>query len=162
MSFKDSYLGKLRQKIGHAPVLIPGARLVVLNNNHEILFIKRTDFNTWGLIGGSSEYGENIVTTATREAKEEAGIDVTNLKLWGTSTDLSDEYIKYPNGDEIHAYSIMFYTYEWFGELQADQIESSAVKFFSMDELPEVMHPNTLKAVQKFIQFFKTKEISIS
>jgi lysyl-tRNA synthetase class I len=56
----------------------------------------------------------------------------------------------------------MFYTYEWFGELQADQIESSAVKFFSMDELPEVMHPNTLKAVQKFIQFFKTKEISIS
>jgi 8-oxo-dGTP pyrophosphatase MutT (NUDIX family) len=162
MSFKDSYLGKLRQIIGSAPVLIPGARLIVLNQNHELLFIKRTDFKTWGFIGGSSEFGENIITTATREAKEEAGIDVVNLKLWGVSTSLEDEHVKYPNGDEIHAHSMMFYTYDWNGEICADQVESSEVKFFSMDALPNEMHPNTKKALNKFLEFYKTKELSIT
>ncbi len=35
----------------------------------------------WGWIGGKLEFGETLQECAKREAREEAGVDVTNLRL---------------------------------------------------------------------------------
>ncbi len=59
-------------------------------NSGKILLQKRTGAHgagTWSLPGGHLEFNESIEQCAKREAKEEFGIDVTNVKVLGITED---------------------------------------------------------------------------
>ena len=45
----------------------------------------------WGWIGGKLEFGETLQECARREAREEAGVEVTNLRLLCISTLLVED-----------------------------------------------------------------------
>ena len=75
------YIKSIRSKIGHQPLILVGATILVYNKQGKILFQHRTDSKDWGLPGGAMELGESIKQTANRELYEETGLKAKNLEL---------------------------------------------------------------------------------
>ncbi len=61
--------------------IVPSANVIVVNNQGEILLIRRTDNGNWAVPGGGMDPGESITDTAVRETLEETGItcEITGL-----------------------------------------------------------------------------------
>ena len=60
---------------------------VIYNNERKVLIIRRAKANDvlpeyWDIPGGTLEDGENLAAGAIREAKEETGLDIKNLRLF--------------------------------------------------------------------------------
>src|SRR5215208_6170287 len=70
------YILQLRQYIGHRPVLMVGAAILVLDKQDRLLMLRRSDSGLWGIPGGATEPGEVVEEAARRETFEE-----TNLKI---------------------------------------------------------------------------------
>jgi len=64
------YILQLRQYVGHRPILLVGAAVLVLDKQDRLLMMKRSDIGCWGLPGGSMESGELVEVAARREAFE--------------------------------------------------------------------------------------------
>mgnify|MGYP003700552935 CR=1 FL=1 len=135
-SFASSYLGQLRKIIGSRPVAMPSVCVIVENTASQVLLIRRADTGAWGWPAGSCEIWDSIETTARKELEEEAGIVADRLVPIGFSSDPDFERIEYPNGDIIHAYSMVFHVTAWSGNPRPDGDESVDVRFFAQDALP--------------------------
>lgn len=154
MKFSESYLGRLRRNVGHDLIQVPGGRIVLEDAAGCVLLQQRSDFGIWGLPAGSPEVGETISESMKREVLEETGLQVLELGCFGYSSNPAYETITYPNGDVIHAYSLLFFSRRWQGQLMQCNEESLALAFFSLDELPEMIsnHRRTLKMYIKYKQ----------
>ena len=131
------YIMDLRKYVGHEPLIGLGATTLVFNDKNEILLNLRSDTNTWGIPGGSMELHETIEETAVRELKEEAGICADKLEL--VSVLSGDEYyFEYPNGDKMCTVIVLFKVLNYTGEIKVSDNESKQLKFFSLDELPNM------------------------
>jgi len=51
------YIHQLRQHIGHRPILLVGAAILVVDEQECILLLKRSDSGCWGPPGGAAESG---------------------------------------------------------------------------------------------------------
>jgi len=100
--FESSYLGKLRKIVGDRLLLMPGARIIIIDREQQILLQKRSDFGVWGLPGGNSEEGENILSTIKREVKEETGLLILEAHAFGYGSNPDTETFTFPNGDRTH------------------------------------------------------------
>ena len=80
------------------PFKIPRSTLVVIHTaNQEVLLIERADRpGYWQSVTGSQEAGESLAQTATREVKEETGIDATLSGLTLTDWQQKNVYEIYP------------------------------------------------------------------
>ena len=132
-----NYIKNLRKYVGHEPLIGLGATTLVFNDNNELLLNLRTDTNTWGIPGGSMELFETIEETAIRELKEETGINAENLKLVDVLSG-KDCYFEYPNGDKMCTVIVLFKVLNYKGKIQISDNESKQLKFFSLDNLPEM------------------------
>ena len=84
-----------------------GATLLILNQHDQLLMLRRNDNGCWGVPGGAMEPGESLVDTARREAKEEIGIEIENLDLFGIYSG-AELYYCNPNGDEVYNVSVVY------------------------------------------------------
>ena len=62
------------------------AKVVIIDNNERVLFLKRSDYvdkfaGEWDLPGGHIQVGEELIAGLKREVKEETGLDVDNCKF---------------------------------------------------------------------------------
>jgi 8-oxo-dGTP pyrophosphatase MutT (NUDIX family) len=73
------YILQLRQYIGHRPILMVGAAVLVLDEEDRLLMMKRSDIGCWGIPGGSMEPGEIAEEAAKREAFEETNLEVKEM-----------------------------------------------------------------------------------
>ena len=89
----------------------------------------------WGFPGGAIEIGETPEQAAIRELKEETGLDAEVQSLLGVYTD-SD--MRYPNGDQAHSICIVYCLKAIAGSLRCDQDETIDLKYFALDELPDM------------------------
>lgn len=136
MSEKMDYVKYLRNKIGHDVINLTGVNVLIINENNQVLLQKRGTYPfKWGLIGGITELGESLEETAIREAKEETGLDIKDLRLLGTTSG-ENCYIHFPNEDKAYFISIGYITKSFSGELKIDNIETRELKFFSYEDLP--------------------------
>ena len=76
------YVKELRKLVGNRPLILPGAVVIILNEQNEMLLQHRSD-GGWGLPGGIMELGESMEETARREVQEETGLVVGELELMG-------------------------------------------------------------------------------
>lgn len=141
-----SYLLALRQLIGSRKVIHPAARIVIENERGEILLLRRTDNNRWGLIAGGFEEGESISECIVREVAEESGLKVNSVNAIGLSTRPEAESVRYPNGDEVQYFTVVFHSKDWSGELLDRSEEAKELRFFGLAELPD-LPPNEAPSI---------------
>ncbi|MCE4980652.1 MULTISPECIES: NUDIX hydrolase [Mammaliicoccus] len=134
------YISSLRDKVGHAPVILVGALVLIFNKDKQLLLQLRSDNESWGLPGGTMELGESFEEAATREVYEETNLEIQNLKFI-TNFSGKDYHMVYPNGDEAYTVTALFESEEYEGELSADIKETQNLKFFDLDKLPQNISP---------------------
>ncbi|WP_421365826.1 NUDIX domain-containing protein [Agrobacterium tumefaciens] len=155
MSFSESYLGKLRAKVGSGTILVPGARVIVRRDDGHLLMQHRSDFDVWGIPGGNAEEGEDLQSIAIRETLEETGIRIWNLLPFGFGSDPTFETVTFPNGDVCQFFAMMFYTSNYDGTPIVADDESKAVEWINPNTLP-VMLPNMRRSIEAFQRFERT------
>ena len=134
--YKGNYIREMRKQVGHAPLCCTAVGVIIENEKDEILLQQRKDNRRWGLIGGGMEIGEKYIETIVREAYEEAGIIVKDLRLFGIYSG-EDRVIEYPNDDICCVMSIIFITSNYEGSILHNTDEAIKHEFFAKDHLPE-------------------------
>ena len=95
-----NYVRELRGLVGHRPLIVPGAAILIFDYQNRLLFQHRKDNQQWGLIGGSMEIGESLAQTARREALEETGLNLDELN-WFDLFSGQELIYQYPHGDIV-------------------------------------------------------------
>ncbi|MCI0399500.1 MAG: NUDIX domain-containing protein [Chloroflexi bacterium] len=160
MNFSESYLGRLRQKVGRDLIQVPGGRIILEDAAGRILLQRRPDFDRWGLPAGSPEEGETAAESIRREVLEETGLVLTHLECFGFSSNPAYERVTYPNGDQVHCYSLLFFSNRWEGTLSAANEESLELAFFAPAALPDLL-PNMRRAIEMFWQYKETGQFQL-
>lgn len=129
------YILELRKYVGNRPLFSVGATVVLFNDHNQVLMQLRTDSNTWGFPGGSSELGDSLLETAQRELLEETGLSAQRYKLH-TILSGKEYFYTYPNGDQIYNVAAIYLARGVSGTLMPDE-ESLRLEWFAVDTLPE-------------------------
>ncbi len=142
------YIDDLRKHIGHAPLFLVGAGIVLLNQQDQVLLQLRSDTKNWGTPGGALELGESFEQGARRELMEETGLEAGLLTLVDIYS--GEEFHGfYPNGDEVYLISMMFAARYAGGKIQVTDHEGTDLKFFPLDQLPPLHGLHNQMAIQK-------------
>lgn len=143
-----SYIGDMRKFVGHAPIMAVAATGILYNKEKGLLLEKRTDTGEWCTPGGAIELGESLEDALKREIKEETNLEIANPKLFDINV---NAHMVYPNKDEVYYTDFVYEINEFYGELKPDG-ESTELKFFDLNSLPENIMPIQISYIEKFIK----------
>jgi len=156
MSFRDSYLYPIRQKVGTDLLLLPGASCLFVNEAGEVLLERRSDFKIWGIPAGSPEPGEDIATSVCREMLEETGVSPARVIPYGFGSDPKTKTIVYPNGHRCQYFVMMFHA-DWpAGAVPVTSEESLEFGWFKPDALPADVMPSVPASIAAYLRFRET------
>ena len=144
------YIREIRSRIGHFPLILTGATVLIINNNKELLMLLRSDNGCWGLPGGMLEPGERLEDTAIRETLEETGLLLSHITLFGVFSG-PELYYQYPNGDEVYNVSAVYTSISMDTEVKLDLSEHSDRKYFPFDRLPKKISPPVKIIIERYI-----------
>lgn len=148
MTVKD-YVRELRQLVGHRPIIMVGAAVIILDETDRLLLMKRSDNGCWGLPGGALEPGELLEDAARRETQEEAGCTVGDMSLFGVFSG-PELFYEYPNGDQVYNVNAIYVTHDIGGELRLND-EHVEMGFFDRRSLPEPISPPIRPVLDRFL-----------
>lgn len=150
-----TYVLDVRKAVGDdRPLLLAGAGLIVLDREGRVLLQRRTDDDTWSLVGGYLEIGELPEDAARREAKEEVGLDLGELELFGVFAG-PDIYHDYDQG-RVYGVTIIYVARDVAGEPEADHDEVKATRYFALDALPDRLESTTRPVLARFTASART------
>jgi ADP-ribose pyrophosphatase YjhB (NUDIX family) len=129
-----NHIEELRTLIGHRPILMVGAGILIQDADQRLLLLKRSDNHLWGLPGGAVEPGENVEAAARRETLEETGLEVQGLDLFGVFSG-PELFYQYPNGDQVYNVSIIYQARGLAGDIRLNQ-EHTTWQYFADEEIP--------------------------
>ena len=135
-----NYVRELRTLVGHRPLIIPSAAVLILNDENCLLMQHRQDNQLWGLIGGSMEIGESLEETAKREVREETNLELDELN-WFNLFSGKELIYTYPHGDVIANVVAVYISRKFRGILKVNKLEGDELRFFETDKLPEDISP---------------------
>jgi mutator protein MutT len=147
------YITNLRKKVGHDPLILPGGTLLALNRSNELLMMKRTDNQYWGVPGGTMEPGESPEQTVIRETEEEIGVHLHNPELFGVYGGEGFFYV-YPSGDQVFNLSVVYLCRDFSGDIKLDEGEHSEFRFFPLNNLPENISPPIMPILLDLVKQF--------
>ena len=107
----------------------------------EILLMKRSDNEHWGLPGGYVEPGESVVVATEREVREETGFEIEVGRLVGIYSDPKTQVIEYADRRRVQAINLCF---EAVAGNQGEPMtpeETLEMGFFPPSELPRPFVP---------------------
>jgi 8-oxo-dGTP pyrophosphatase MutT (NUDIX family) len=144
------YIQSLRQHIGHAPILMVGAAILIVDEQNRLLLLKRSDSGCWGPPGGGTELGEVVEEAARRETREETGLQVGEMSLFGIFSGPA-LYYKYPNGDEVYNVTIVYLSDDITGDLRLNG-EHTEWRWFAPGDIPKNISPPIKPVIERFIK----------
>jgi ADP-ribose pyrophosphatase YjhB (NUDIX family) len=145
-----SYIQELRALVGHRPLILVGAVVMIFDEHQRLLLQHRNEDNLWDLPGGFMEVGETTEETARREIQEETGLEIGKMTLFKVCSG-KDFIYECPNGDQVVSVALVYMTNDVRGKLRADGSEGSEVSFFPIDRLPDEMLPQVRQIIQDFL-----------
>jgi len=99
---------------------------------------------TWTMPGGKLEWGESFEDGATREVKEETGLDVKNLQVLCVNND---------KNEHAHFITVGLIATEFEGEAQVCEPEVIREwKWFDLDKLPEPLFFPSKRVLDNYTQ----------
>ncbi|HYF84188.1 MAG TPA: NAD(+) diphosphatase [Clostridia bacterium] len=138
---------KVCPKCGHIsyPRLSP-AVIVAVTKGDRLLLARNKNFvsGLYSVLAGFVEAGETLEECVKREIREEAGIEVKNIKYFGSQS------WPFPN-----SYMLGFTAEHESGEIQIGEDEIVDARWFSADEIPNI--PGKLSISRKLIDWFLEK-----
>ena len=144
------YYKQIRAMIGHRPLMLVGAG-VILYRGRQLLLQKRSDDQTWGKHGGIMDYEEIAEDACRREVLEEIGLRVDALSLLGVYTG-PEMTVLYPNGDVTNYTDIVYVSDEFEGEPNLSDGEAADLAWFDIDHLPENLHSTDRRPILEFAE----------
>jgi 8-oxo-dGTP pyrophosphatase MutT (NUDIX family) len=87
--------------------LVPSVNVVVVNDDGEILLIRRSDNGNWAVPGGGIDLGESVMQAAVRETRGETGIDCEVTGIVGIYSDPRHVILYTSNGEARQEFSIL-------------------------------------------------------
>lgn len=105
-----------------------------------VLLVKHTYLDGWYLPGGGVQPGETLREAVLREAAEEAGAELHDLKLFGV-------YSNFLEGKSDH---IVVFLCEGFSWRKMSSGEIECVDCFALCELPEGSSPGTRRRIAEY------------
>jgi ADP-ribose pyrophosphatase YjhB (NUDIX family) len=142
------YILQLRQFIGHQPILMVGAVILVVDTQNRLLVMRRSDTGSWGVPGGATEPGEVVENAAKRETLEETNLAIGKMSLFGVFSG-PEFYFKYPNGDEVYNVTIVYLSRDWHGEVRLND-EHTEWGWFAANDIPEDLSPPIKPVIEQF------------
>jgi 8-oxo-dGTP pyrophosphatase MutT (NUDIX family) len=138
------YLRRLRERVGHELLLIPGVAVLPWDEEGRLLLARERRTRLWQTVGGSVEPDESPHEAAVREAMEEAGVTV-QIERVRTVVGGSQFRMSYANGDLVSYVSTVFDAHVVDGEPRPDGEETSEVAWFTAEALRDAsLTPFTL------------------
>jgi ADP-ribose pyrophosphatase YjhB (NUDIX family) len=142
------YLLTLRKYVGHAPLQMIGAAVLLVDAQNRLLLLKRSDSGCWGPPGGGVELGEVVEETARRETREETALELGELEWFGLFSG-PGLYYCYPNGDEVYNITVVYKACQWQGEVKLNE-EHTEWRWFTPADIPENISPPIRPVIEKF------------
>jgi ADP-ribose pyrophosphatase YjhB (NUDIX family) len=101
------YYQALRRQVGHALLIYPSVCAALVNEQHELLLVRKHRAAVWELPGGGIEPDETIHAALVREMREEIRAEIAVERLLAVySSPAFDK--QYENGDAIHPLMFLF------------------------------------------------------
>jgi ADP-ribose pyrophosphatase YjhB (NUDIX family) len=124
--------GLFNQDLGY-PTPKVDVRAAVFQEDR-ILLVREISDGRWTLPGGWADVNQSARECVEREVKEESGFDARAVKLAGVFDYRRQGHVA------VHPYSIykLFFICELIGGEARPSLETSAVEFFPLDQLPEL------------------------
>jgi ADP-ribose pyrophosphatase YjhB (NUDIX family) len=127
--------------------LVPSVNVAVSDEHGRLLLMRRTDNDNWALPGGAMDCGETMAQAATRETREETGIDCEITGLVGIYTNPGHVILYTSNGEVRQECSFVFAARVTGGQ-PTPSSESSEVRWVTPDDIDDyVMHPSMRERV---------------
>ena len=145
-----NYIMDLRRLVGHRPLLMPAASVILEDGEGRILLQLRSDNGLWCYHGGAVELDEVVEDAARRELREETGLEAESLELLGIYSG-PELHFSYPNGDEVSVIDHVYRCRHWHGTLRAQEEEVSRLRWFCWDELPGELMPSAIPALRDWL-----------
>jgi ADP-ribose pyrophosphatase YjhB (NUDIX family) len=121
--------------------IVVAVTVFVTDDQDRLLLIRRTDNGLWALPGGAQEIGEYIAETASRETREEAGVEVEVVDDVGIYTN-PNHVVEFSDGEVRQQFSICFRA-RYLSGTPATSDESSDARWVGRDELDSLdIHPS--------------------
>jgi ADP-ribose pyrophosphatase YjhB (NUDIX family) len=131
--------------------VVPSANVVVVNDEGQILLIRRTDNGNIALPGGGMDLGESITQAAVREVKEETGLDVELTGLVGIYTN-PRHVIEYTSDGEVRQEFSIVFTARPTGGAPRPSSESSEVVWSDPTEVAGMqMHRSMRQRIEHYL-----------
>jgi 8-oxo-dGTP diphosphatase len=105
----------------------PTVDVIIRVGESVVLVERRNEPKGWALPGGFVDYGESLEAAAAREAHEETGLYLVDLRQFGAYSDPARD-------PRQHNISVVF-TADGVGELRAGD-DAAGAALFSLDALP--------------------------
>jgi ADP-ribose pyrophosphatase YjhB (NUDIX family) len=113
----------------------------VVDDQGNLLLIRRTDNDLYAIPGGALELGETLTATVVREVKEETGIDVEVTGLIGAYSNPA-HIIEFTDGEVRQEFSLCFRATPTGGQLRTSD-ESKEVLWVDQSRLDTLnIHPS--------------------
>ena len=106
----------------------------VVFKGEKICLVRERGHGAWTLPGGWADVGDSVGETATKEVKEEAGLDVKPVKVLA----IFDKRHHHHERGLFHLYRILVHC-ELIGGEFVDNIETDAMDFFARDAIPPLI-----------------------
>jgi len=124
---KELACPKCGQKVATYRNPFPTVDIIIRINDQIVLIERRNEPTGWALPGGFVDYGESLETAATREAREETGLELSGLRQFRA-------YSAPDRDPRQHNISMVFIA-EGLGQLQAGD-DAAKARLFHIDRLP--------------------------
>ena len=143
----DDYIKRIRKLIGHEPMLIPHAVVILLDKDNKVLFEVRADDGYLDFPGGSVDMGEEVIETAKRELYEETGLIADELELFDVYSGSITKYT-YFNQDVIYGVDTFYACRKYHGELKPQKEEVKELLFLDVNSVNGKLSPRNKKVIE--------------
>lgn len=126
-------------------------RTIIFNEKSELLLVRESNTNLWSLPGGWCDLYETPSESGKKEVSQEAGVECDIVRLVGLINRTSDK-------SGLSEYVVLFEG-KLTGDFHAHTHETNDVRFFPLDNLPEISRKLLKEDFMRVISAAKNHEV---